>query len=164
MRLQQSQCVRTTVRSWLRDRHSSSPGSARMPTPFAVEPCNRRREVIGRKGNVLNARAERSLRKREDWVRDRLRRIERDTQRAVRRLHHLTFRRAARVEHILLRRFLQVEERGVEQHPGQHFLVMHRLRNMVNHHEAGVFAVASSPVGANSMSHTRPKLGLGSMK
>ena len=44
----------------------------------------------------------------------------------------------AGVDHVLRRRLRDVEERGVEEQPSQHFLVVHGLRDVVDGGEPGV--------------------------
>ena len=51
---------------------------------------------------------------------------------AVRRLDHLTFHEAAGIGDVLRRDLLEVEQRGVEQQPGQHLLVVHGLRDVID--------------------------------
>jgi len=54
------------------------------------------------------------------------------------RLDHLALDEAAGVQHVLLGRLRQVEKRRVKQQPRQHFLVVHRLRDVIDEGEAGL--------------------------
>ena len=110
------------------------------------------------KRDVLHAGAEIM---REEARRQRLlalRGVERDAQAPVRGLHHLAAHDAARIDDVKLRRLGDVEQRIVEQEPGQHFLVMHRLRNVVDR-RSGPRRRCPRGCGlgaAKSMSHSRP--------
>ncbi|PFS10739.1 hypothetical protein COK46_26300, partial [Bacillus thuringiensis] len=53
-------------------------------------------------------------------------------------LDHLALHHAAGIEHRLTRRLPRVEQRGVEQQPGQHLLVLHALRDMVDAGQPGL--------------------------
>src|SRR6202048_2072765 len=57
-------------------------------------------------------------------------------------LDRLALDDAARVDDILDRRLPEVEQRGVEEQPAQHFLVLHRLREVIEAGEAGAFVAA----------------------
>src|SRR3981081_1682854 len=47
---------------------------------------------------------------------------------------------ATRIGHLLRRDLLEIEQRGVEQEPGQHLLVLHRLGNVIDGGKSGVVA------------------------
>src|SRR6202030_1662452 len=64
-----------------------------------------------------------------------LRGVECNAQAAIRRLHHLAFDEPARIKDVLLLGFPQIEERGIEQHPSEHLLVLHGLGDMIDRRE-----------------------------
>ena len=75
-----------------------------------------------------------------------LRGVEHDAQRAIGQFHHLAPHQAAWIGHLLGRDLPEIEQRGVEQEPGQHLLVLHRLGDVVDGGESGVAARLASVV------------------
>src|SRR6059058_2348794 len=68
--------------------------------------------------------------------------IQRDAQSAVGGLHHLAANDASGIGNVELRRLLDVKQRCVEQLPGQHIVVLHRLGDMVDRGETNRFVFA----------------------
>src|SRR5215213_11145098 len=101
-----------------------------------AQPADGREDVVGRERDVLDAGAEQFV---EEARRKRalaLRGVEDEAQGAVLARDHLALHDAAGVEHVVDPRLTEVEKRGVEQKPGQHLLVVHRLRDVVEADEA----------------------------
>ena len=64
--------------------------------------------------------------------------VQGDAQAAAVILDHLAAHQAGRIDDIHHRRLMGGEDGGIEQDPGQHLLVVHGLRHMVDGHQAGI--------------------------
>src|SRR5262245_2610888 len=63
--------------------------------------------------------------------------VEREAQTAAVAFDDLAAHQPSRIDHVDHGRFPGAENRDIEQQPGEHFLVAHRLRHMVDRGEAG---------------------------
>ena len=86
--------------------------------------------------DVLNARAEHIGQKARRLGVPALRGVEDEAERSVLGLDHLALHDAAWIDHVLHRRLPHVEQRDVEEEPGQHLLVVHRLRQVIDRRQA----------------------------
>src|SRR5215203_3202449 len=64
--------------------------------------------------------------------------VEDEAQRSVLSLDSLALHDAARVDDVLHRRLRDLEERVVEEKPGEHLLVAHGLREMIDGNKPGI--------------------------
>ena len=120
-----------------------------------------REDVVGREARCAARRSRTPRdRKRDDSVRLTCEALRMSRSAPSGGLHDLALHEPAGVEHVLHRRFREVEQRGVEQQPGQHLLVVHRLRDVVDAGRARRPRGRRRPVGSNSMSQTPAEVAL----
>ena len=107
-----------------------------------------------------------SERNRPESVRWLSRAVQRDPHRPFAVLDNLAPDEAGGVGDIDLRRALHLEDRGVEEKPGEHLVVFHRLRDVIDGDAAPrrTGYPAASRSGRNSISHTRDSALFGSVK
>ena len=133
MRAQPLDLPRRRGRCAPRGRRSSSPGSAGARRRSRAAARRSRRCRRSRSAMCCTPEPKSSLRKRDDSVWRLCEALRTRRKRAVRRLDHLALHHAAGIDARPARGvFAHVEQRGVEQEPGQHLLVVHRLRDVVD--------------------------------